>query len=85
MSIYLYFLLFLIYSFIGWLIEIINVSWIEKRFVNRGFLLGPYCPIYGVGCLLLILLLSDYADNILVLFGLSIISYNLILLIFMSA
>lgn len=71
--IYPYFLLFIIYSFIGWLIEVINSFVIEHKFVNRGFLMGPYCPIYGFGCLLLIILLSDYANEPLVLFALSII------------
>ena len=43
------FLCFLIYSFIGWLWEDIMSIVKEHRFVNRGFLNGPYCPIYGVG------------------------------------
>ena len=75
---YTYFLLFIIYSFIGWLFEL-AFSYIQlKKVVNRGFLIGPYCPIYGAGCLLLIILLSDYADNILVLFSLSIIVCSLL-------
>ena len=75
---YTYFLLFTIYSFIGWLLEL-AFSYIQlKKVVNRGFLIGPYCPIYGAGCLLLIILLSDYADNILVLFSLSIIVCSLL-------
>ena len=75
---YTYFLLFIIYSFIGWLLEL-SFSYIQlKKVVNRGFLIGPYCPIYGAGCLLLIILLSDYADNILVLFSLSIIVCSLL-------
>lgn len=78
MSIYLYFLLFLIYSFIGWLIETINVSWIEKRFVNRGFLLGPYCPIYGVGGLLCYLLLRKYLNDPLALFMMSILIFSIL-------
>ena len=41
-----YFLLFIIYSFIGWLIEVTCIKIITKRFSNRGFLIGPYCPIY---------------------------------------
>ena len=66
-----YFLVFLIYSFIGWCMEVI-VSLIEKRrFVDRGFLLGPYCPIYGFGMLLIIFLLRNYMDNFIVLFVLS--------------
>lgn len=78
MSIYLYFLLFLIYSIIGWLIEVVNVSWIEKRFVNRGFLMGPYCPIYGVGGLLCYLLLRKYLDDSLALFMMSISIFSIL-------
>ena len=70
---YTYFLLFIIYSVIGWILEIVFSLFELKKIVNRGFLIGPYCPIYGAGCLLLILLLSDYADNTLVLFALAII------------
>ena len=39
-----------------------------KKFINRGFLIGPYCPIYGWGCILIILLLNKYTDDPLVLF-----------------
>lgn len=46
------FLMFLIYSFLGYIVEVINCSIIEKRLVlNRGFCLGPYLPIYGICCL----------------------------------
>lgn len=45
----------------------------EKKIINRGFLIGPYCPIYGVGCLLLTTLLNNYKNNIISLFILSII------------
>jgi uncharacterized membrane protein len=51
---------FIIYSFIGWIIEIIALFRTEKRFVNRGFLIGPYCPIYGCGALILIYIMSNY-------------------------
>lgn len=46
------FLCFLVYSFIGWLWEDTLSLIREHRFVNRGFLNGPYCPIYGVGGLI---------------------------------
>lgn len=39
--------LFFIYSFIGWLWETIYCSILDKHFVYRGFLFGPYCPVYG--------------------------------------
>ncbi len=44
----------------------------HHRFVNRGFLLGPICPIYGCGCLLLTLLLSKYQNDTIALFALTI-------------
>lgn len=47
-----YFLWFTFYSVAGWVYETILCSIQERRFVNRGFLNGPYCPIYGCGALL---------------------------------
>ena len=67
-EIYYYILLFLIYSFIGWLIEVIGKLIEKHKFINRGFLIGPICPIYGHGCILMILTLSRYKDNPLTLF-----------------
>ncbi len=58
-----YFLLFLIYSFMGWLMEVIGEYFQTRRIVNRGFLVGPYCPIYGWGCIAMIILLSKYMNN----------------------
>lgn len=43
------FLLFMIYSIIGWIVEIIHSYFYTKKIANRGFLIGPYCPIYGLG------------------------------------
>ena len=51
-------LYFTIYSFIGWLLEVLYVIYNSKKFVNRGFLFGPFCPIYGLGVLLLITILQ---------------------------
>ena len=71
-TIKVFFLLFLIYSFLGWCMEIC-VSLVErKRFVNRGFLLGPYCPIYGSGAILITLLLSAFKDKPVLLFFMAI-------------
>lgn len=58
----LYFMLFITYSFIGWIIEIINELIFNKKILNRGFLIGPYCPIYGCGSLIMILFLNDKSD-----------------------
>ena len=72
-SLNIYFLLFMIYSFIGWLMEVCLVLIENKKLVNRGFLIGPYCPIYGVGCLLIILCLKSFAKNPIILFIMSLI------------
>lgn len=56
-----YFILFIIYSFAGWVMETLWVSWCNRRLVDRGFLIGPYCPIYGFGALLIVLLLNKLA------------------------
>lgn len=49
---------YLIFSFIGWVIESIFVSLQQKKFVNRGFLTGPVCPIYGTAMVIIIFALS---------------------------
>ena len=67
------FSLFIIYSFIGWIIEVFWSLFVHKKLVNRGFLIGPYCPIYGIGCLLLIILLNRFKSNVVVLFFMSIV------------
>lgn len=67
-----WFILFMLYSFIGYIAEVINVSIIEKRIVlNRGFLIGPYLPIYGVGCMIMVLFLERYEDDLFALFIMS--------------
>lgn len=66
-----YFLIFIIYSIIGWLIEVILNLISNGKFINRGFLIGPYCPIYGVGSLTMTFLLSKYENNLIILFGMS--------------
>lgn len=64
----IYFLLFMIYSFIGWCIEVIGKLFQYKRFINRGFLIGPYLPIYGWGGLLITILLQKYVNDVITLF-----------------
>jgi uncharacterized protein len=54
-----YFLIFIIYSFVGWVIESGYRSVLEKgEFVNSGFLFGPFIPIYGFGAILILLIES---------------------------
>ncbi len=60
----IYFLLFMTYSFIGWIIEIIDRFKVNKRIVNRGFLIGPYVPIYGCCAILMVLLLHSVRNPI---------------------
>ena len=64
----IYILLFFSYSFIGWLMEVFVKLIQFKRFINRGFLIGPYCPIYGWGAILITLLLKKYLNDPFVLF-----------------
>lgn len=61
------FLSFYIYSFIGWIIETIYVSVKQKKVANRGFLIGPYCPIYGLAAITMISFLGKYKHDILTL------------------
>lgn len=62
-----YFVLFIIYSFLGWCMEMVVCFFVTKKWVNRGFLLGPICPIYGCGCLIIVMLLRKYLNDPLVL------------------
>ena len=56
-------LFFFIYGSLGWLLEVIYAIYTEGHFVNRGFLYGPICPIYGFGALILILGLENIKKN----------------------
>lgn len=59
---------FTIYSFLGWCSEVIFATVTTGKFVNRGFLNGPVCPIYGFGMSLVLLVLLPFSDNIPLLF-----------------
>ena len=67
-TIYIYLFYFIIYSFLGWICETLYCSITDKGYVNRGFLKGPFCPIYGSGALIVITLLASFSDNIIILF-----------------
>ncbi len=66
--IYLYFIYFLIFSFVGWLLETCFSFYSLGHFTKRGFLFGPLCPIYGWGALMLIIFFSTYKKHNLKLF-----------------
>ena len=59
---------FIIYSFMGWCLETVYATINKKEFVNRGFLHGPFCPIYGFGTLSIIILLKPIETNYIFLF-----------------
>jgi HD-GYP domain-containing protein (c-di-GMP phosphodiesterase class II) len=67
-DIYQYIWVFFIYAFIGWCVEVVFHAMSEGKFLNRGFLNGPICPIYGFGVLTVVLCLSPVKDNVLLLF-----------------
>ena len=69
----IYFLLFLIYSFVGWVLEVIYTLFTDKKLTNRGFFIGPYCPIYGVGALLIVIFLSKFQQHPFALFILAVV------------
>lgn len=61
-------LYFIIYSFFGWVLESIFKSILQRKFVNSGFLYGPFCPIYGFGAIIMLLFLNTFKNNIVLLF-----------------
>ena len=67
-SIYELLSLFFIYGFLGWCVEVAYCGVENGNFVNRGFLNGPICPIYGFGAVIVILCLTPIRDNVLILF-----------------
>ncbi len=60
---------FVIYSFFGWCLEVVYQAVEHGVFINRGFLNGPYCPIYGFGVITVIIMLYPLRNNILVLYA----------------
>ncbi len=73
-----YGLLFFFYSFLGWLMESLKGFVETKKFVNRGVLIGPICPIYGVGAIVMVLLLRKYANDYITLFVLAFVICSLL-------
>lgn len=66
-------LIFFFYSFFGWVMEVIVSLVKTHHFINRGFLTGPICPIYGVGGILILILLAKYQKDPLILYFMSMI------------
>ena len=68
---------FITYSFLGWIMESIFRSICEKKLINTGFLKGPFCPIYGIGAIIMILFLKNFSNNLILLFFISIIVFTI--------
>ncbi len=64
---------FIIYSFLGWVMESIVRSICEKKIINTGFLRGPICPIYGIGATIMFLFLEGFEKKPILLFIIAII------------
>lgn len=60
--------IFIIYAFIGWCTEVSYAALDTGKFVNRGFLNGPYCPIYGCGVVIVVAILTPLKESLLILF-----------------
>jgi len=77
-NIAIYFLLFMTYSIAGWIMEVTCKGVETKRFINRGFMIGPYCPIYGWGAITITILLHKYTNDWLILFFMSMITCGIL-------
>lgn len=67
-TIYDFLWFFTIYSFLGWCAEVAFAALCDGIFVNRGFLNGPFCPIYGFGVVIVLAVLTPLMENKIVLF-----------------
>ena len=62
------YMMFFIYSFVGWVVEVIYYGITEGKFINRGFLAGPLCPVYGLGFYAAIWIFEPLANNFFIIF-----------------
>lgn len=62
------FFYFILYAFAGWLLEVAYALYSHHKFINRGFLFGPYCPLYGVGAVFLVLFMEPFKFSIIISF-----------------
>lgn len=61
-------LMFAVYAVLGWVTEVVFFALKTGEFVNRGFLNGPVCPLYGFGVVGVVILMSPVQDNTVLLF-----------------
>lgn len=75
----LYFFMFYCYSIMGWIVECIACSFNQRKFVhNRGFLIGPYCPIYGYGAMYMYFFLGRYYHEPITLFVMAVVGTSVL-------
>ena len=60
--------IFFIYAFLGWCTEVSYAALVTGKFVNRGFLNGPVCPVYGFGVVIVLGCLTPLSENLPILF-----------------
>ena len=73
MSLYYAIMCFFVYGVLGWCGEVAFAAIKERRFVNRGFLNGPLCPIYGIGVVCVVQALEPYIHNVFILYAMSVV------------
>lgn len=73
LSLYNIILYFIFYAFLGWCIEVVYAAIKTGQFINRGFLNGPVCPIYGFGVVILLELITPIKNNLVLIFIVSVI------------
>ncbi|MDR0286797.1 MAG: putative ABC transporter permease, partial [Clostridiales bacterium] len=71
-------LYFAIYSILGWIIESAYCSIFAHKPINRGFLSGPWCPVYGFGALLILLFTGPFKQNPFLVFAISLLSTSIL-------
>lgn len=69
---------FFIYAILGWFCEVIYCAIIDRQIENRGFLHGPYCPIYGFGATIVLYLLTPLASSPVLLFFAAVIACSVL-------
>lgn len=68
---------FIIYSFLGWIMESTFRSIKENKIINTGFLKGPFCPIYGFGAIIMFLFLDQFENKPIILFFIAMITLTI--------
>lgn len=68
---------FVIYSFLGWVLESVYKTYLQKKLVNSGFIFGPFCPIYGFGAIILYLFLDGFKSNFVLVFAIGVVLFSI--------